>query len=398
MELRMKVSERIAKVGESATLAVTARAAQMKTQGIDVVGFGAGEPDFDTPAFIKEAAEKALDAGDTKYVPRSGKALIAAIVEKLARENKLNVDPGQVMMTLGGKHALFTACQCLVNPGDKVLIPSPYWVSYPEMVRLAGGEPVVLHTTRQNGFKITPQQVLENAKGAKILILNSPSNPTGVTYTPEELAAIADAVLKTDMIVFSDEIYEKLIFGQTKFVSFAALDPRLPERTITFNGLSKTYSMTGWRLGWAAGPKDAIGAMRRHMSHATSDAVSFAQAGALAAYTDPRGPETIESMRLEFQRRARYMTDRLNAMPGVYCVEPTGAFYCFPDVSEHFGRTLAGFEVTDSLSFARAALEGSQVALVPGDAFGEDTCVRLSFAISLEQIHKGLDRLEKLLK
>jgi aspartate aminotransferase len=393
----MKLSDRISQVAPSATLAITARAKQMQAGGIDVVNFGAGEPDFDTPAFIKDAAKKALDAGDTKYNAKSGAKLLAAIADKLARENGIRVAADQIIITFGGKHALYAAFQVLLNPGDKVLIPAPYWVSYPEQVRLAGAEPVFLPAGPEKGFKIAPGQILDAAKGARILVLNSPSNPTGVSYTPQELAEIAQAVRKTDLIVFSDEIYEKLIYGNTKFVSFATLDKSLPERTITFNGLSKTYSMTGWRLGWAAGPKDAIAAMKNLMSHETSDTVSFAQAGALEAYLSPASADAIESMRQQFEKRGRHMATRLNAIPGVRCVEPTGAFYCFPDVSSHYGRKIGGIDVTGSLSFAKAALEAANVALVPGDAFGDDRCVRLSFATGMEQIDKGLDRLAKML-
>ena len=393
----MRLSDRISQVAPSATLAITSRAKQMQAAGIDVVNFGAGEPDFDTPAFIKEAAKKALDAGDTKYNAKSGPKLVAAIAAKLARENGITAGADQIIINFGGKHSLYCAFQVLLNPGDKVLIPAPYWVSYPEQVRLAGGQPVVLPAGPEAGFKITPRQVLDAARGAKILVLNSPSNPTGVTYTPEELTAIAQAVLKTDLIVFSDEIYEKLVYGDTKFVSFAALDKALPQRTITFNGLSKTYSMTGWRLGWAAGPKEVISAMKNLMSHETSDTVSFAQAGALEAYTSPASAEAVESMRREFQKRGQHMAARLNAIGGIRCVEPTGAFYCFPDVSAHFGKTLGGVKVAGSLDFAKAALESANVALVPGDAFGDDRCVRLSFATSTAIIDKGLDRLAKML-
>ena len=393
----MDLSKRISCVGVSATIAITARAKQMQNDGIDVVSFGAGEPDFDTPPFIKQAAAKALNEGDTKYTPRAAAALKKAIAEKLAKENHLNVEPSQVLVTFGGKNALYCAFQALVDPGDKVLIPAPYWVSYPEMVKLAGGQPVILPADSSSGFKITPRQVLDAAKGAKILSLNSPSNPTGVTYTPEELAEIAQAVLKTDLFVISDEIYEKLIYGDTRFVSFATLDKRLPERTLTVNGVAKTFSMTGWRIGWAAGPQDLISAMGRLMSHATTNPVSFAQAGALEAYLSGEAAETVETMRKEFEKRGRHMAERLNAMDGVECIEPTEAFYCFPDVSAHYGRKLGNVDVTDSLGFAKAALESVNVALVPGAPFGEDRCVRLSFATSMEQIDKGLDRLEELL-
>jgi aspartate aminotransferase len=395
----MKLSNRISQVGASATLAINARAKQLKDQGVDVVSFAAGEPDFDTPQFIKDAAKAALDAGDTKYNARSAAALKKAIADKLARENELTYAPDQIIVTMGGKQAVYQACQVLVDPGDKVAIPAPYWVSYPEMVKLAGGQPLVLPTTTESGFKITPQQVLDAAAaGAKAIILNSPSNPTGVTYTPAELMGIAQAVLKTDMLALSDEIYEKLVYEQAKFVSFAALDKRLPERTVTLNGLAKTYSMTGWRLGWAAGPKEIIGAMSRLMSHETSDTVSFAQAGALAAYTSPLAAETVERMRQEFQKRGRHMAQRLNAIKGVRCVEPTGAFYCFPDVSAHYGRTLGGVKVDGSLAFAKAALEQAKIAVVDGGSFGADNCIRLSFATSMQQIDKGLDRLAELVK
>ena len=394
----MRLSKRISSVSPSATIAAAARAAEMKAAGIDVVSFGAGEPDFDTPQFIKDATKAALDAGDTKYTPRAGKALQAAIAKKLAAENDIHVKPDQVIVAFGGKNALYLACEVLIDPGEKALIPAPYWISYPEMVKLAGGQPVILPTSLDEGFKVTPQQILEHSKGAKILMLNSPSNPTSVTYTPKELAAIAEAVLKTDLIVFSDEIYEKLVYGGVKFVSFASLDKRLPERTITFNGLSKTYSMTGWRLGWAAGPTEPIAAMAKLMSQATTNPVSFAQAGALEAYTSPKAAGTIEAMRREFEKRGRHMAKRLNAIRGVKCLEPTGAFYCFPDVSSHYGRSFGGVAVKDSTSFARASLEAAKIALVAGEPFGEDRCVRLSFATSMEQIDKGLDRLQEMLK
>ncbi|KKK63987.1 hypothetical protein LCGC14_2988760, partial [marine sediment metagenome] len=367
----MELSDRINNVSPSATIAVTARAKEMEAAGVDVVSFGAGEPDFDTPDFIKAAAEAALDAGDTKYIPARAGELKAAIAEKLKRDNSLEYCPEQVQVTFGGKHALYDAFQVMVNPGDKVLIPSPYWVSYSEQVKLAGGECVFLRAGPDKGFKIAPEDILANAEGAKVLVINSPCNPTGVSYTPDELAAIAQAVLQTDLTVFSDEIYEKLIYGDTKFVSFAALDERLMERTLTINGLSKTFSVTGWRLGWLAGPQNVIKAIAKLMSHETTNPVSFAQAGALAAYTDPGAAEIVEAMRQQFEKRSVHMHQRLTAIEGVECVQPTGAFYCFPDVSAHYGRTIGGVKITGSLAFAAACLEAN-VALVPGVAFGED--------------------------
>ncbi len=393
----MKLSDRINQVGASVTIGITAKAKQMQAEGIDVVSFGAGEPDFDTPEFIKAAAVEALEADDTKYTPRSAVKLRGAIADKLRKENALDYAADQVLVTFGGKHALYELMQILLNPGDKALIPAPYWVSYPEQVKLAGGEPVFLHAGRDQGFKITPQQVLDHADEAKLLILNSPSNPTGVAYTPEELKAVAEAVLQTDLLVISDEIYENLIYGDTTFVSFATLDDRLPERTVTVNGLAKSFSMTGWRLGWAAGPEEIIGGMKRLMSHETTNPVSFAQAGALAAYTDPRAADAIEEMRRAFEKRGTHMAERLNAIDGVECLPPAGAFYCFADFSAHYGRMLGSTEVTDSVSFANACLEEAKVALVPGGAFGEDACARLSFATGLAQIDEGLDRIARLL-
>jgi aspartate aminotransferase len=394
----MKLSKRIEAVSPSATIAITTRAKEMKADGVDVVSFAAGEPDFDTPDFIKDAAKAALDAGDTKYNPKQGKALLQAISDKIKRDSGLDIPADQVVVTFGGKHALYDAFQATVDPGDGVLIPAPYWVSYPEMVSLAGGTPIFLETSLETNFKITPQQILDNASKAKILVLNSPSNPTGVTYTREELAALAEAVLQTDLMVFSDEIYEKLIYGDTEFTCFATLDKRLEERTLIVNGLAKTFSMTGWRLGWAAGPKDIITGIRKLMSHETTNPVSFAQAGAVAAYTDPQAGAAVEAMRSEFEKRGKHMAARLNAMEGVTCCEPTGAFYCFPDLSAHFGRQLGGKVVNGSLGLAAVALDEAQIAVVPGVAFGQDNCVRLSFATSMEQIDKGLDRLEALLK
>lgn len=393
----MQLSKRISSVPPSATISITMRAKELQNSGIDVVSFGAGEPDFDTPQFIKDAAVAALQAGDTKYGPKSAAALKEAIAAKLEKENNLACKANQVVVTVGAKHAIELLCQVLLDPGDKVLVPAPYWVSYPEMIKLAGGETVVIPASGENGFKITPRQILDNAAGAKAIILNSPSNPTGVTYTPEELKALAEAVLETDLLVISDEIYEKLIYGDTRFTSFAALDPRLPERTITVNGLSKSFAMTGWRLGWLAGPIEIVDGVRRLMSHQTTNPVSFAQAGALAAYNDPQGAEVVEQMRQEFEKRGIHIAQRLNAIDGVECIRPTGAFYVFPDVSAHYGRTLAGTEIGGSMDLAKVALESSNVAVVPGAPFGEDKCVRLSFATGMDQIDKGLDRLAELL-
>jgi len=393
----MRVSQRARNVPPSATLAVTSRAKELKAKGVDVVDFGAGEPDFDTPDFIKEAAIKALKAGKTKYTAESGIIeLRTAIAAKLEKENGLKYTPEQVIVNIGGKHSVYEAMQATLDPGDEVILPVPYWVTYPETIKLTGAVSKIVQTDKKNSYKITPEQ-LKNAitKKTAMLVLNSPSNPGGFTYTPEELKAIAKALEGTQVAVLSDEIYEKLIYGDTKFVSFASLSKDAYDRTLTLNGLSKTYSMTGWRLGYAAGPLEVIKAMGRLQSHMTSNAVTFAQYAAIAALTDPVADQTIEKMRAEFERRAKYMAERLNSIKGVGCPEATGAFYCFPDVSSYYGRTINGTKIGGSMDFAKALLEQANVALVPGLPFGCDENVRLSFACSIEQITKGLDRLEK---
>ncbi|HSW00198.1 MAG TPA: pyridoxal phosphate-dependent aminotransferase [Sedimentisphaerales bacterium] len=395
----MKISQRAKAVAPSATLAVTNRANELKAQGIDIVGFGAGEPDFDTPDYIKEAAIKAMKEGKTKYTPASGiPELRKAIAQKLQTENGLKYTHEQIVVNIGGKHSVYEAMQAVLDPGDEVLLPAPYWVTYPEAAGLAGATVKVLETDKKNDYKIRPEQ-LKKAIGPKstMLILNSPSNPGGFTYTPDELRALAKVLEGTNVVVMSDEIYEKLIYGDTKFISFAALSQDAFNRTLTLNGLSKAYSMTGWRLGYTAGPLDVIKAMGRLQDHMTSNPVTFAQYAAIAAM-GPQSAEAIEKMRVEFEKRGKYMAERLRAMPGVECIEPTGAFYCFPDVSSHYGRTIGGMKLTGSMDFSKALLEQANVGVVPGLPFGCDKNVRLSFATSMQQITKGLDRMEKWLK
>jgi len=392
----MKVSQRAQQVPPSATIAVTARAQELKAQGIDVVGFGAGAPDFDTPDYIKEACIQALKAGHTKYTPAAGiMELRAKIAEKLKIENGLDYAPTQVIVNMGGKHSVYEAMQAVLDPGDEVILPAPFWVTYPEAIKLAGAVARVVQTDKGNSYKLTPAQ-LKAAITSKtaMLVVNSPNNPGGFTYSPQELAALARVLEGTDIMVMSDEIYEKLVFGNTKFVSFASLSKDAFARTLTLNGFSKAFSMTGWRLGYTAGPLDVIKAMSRLQDHSTSNTVTFCQYAAIEAM-GPRQNEAIEKMRVEFEKRGRYMTDRLNATDGVECPEATGAFYCFPDVSAHYGRNMNGTTIKGSMDFAAALLEQAHVAVVPGDPFGCDRNVRLSFACSLEQITKGLDRLEK---
>jgi len=392
----MKVSKRAQEVPPSATLAVTARAQELKAQGADVVGFGAGEPDFDTPDYIKDAAIEALKAGKTKYTAAAGIIeLRTAIANKLKEENGLEYSPNQIIINIGGKHSVYEAMQAVLDPGDEVILGTPYWVTYPETIKLAGAVATIIETDKNNSYKITPSQLKEAiTEKTAMLLINSPSNPGGFTYTPEELKAIAEVLEGTKVMVLSDEIYEKLIYGDTRFVSFASLSEDAYNRTLTLNGFSKTFSMTGWRLGYTAGPLEVIKAMGRLQSHMTSNPVTFGQYAALAALGQPAG-QTIENMRKEFERRGKYMAERLNSVEGVECPEPTGAFYCFPDVSSHYGRNINGAQINGSMDFAKALLEQTNVALVPGLPFGCDNNIRLSFACSLEQITKGLDRLEK---
>jgi aspartate aminotransferase len=392
----MKVSKRAQAVLPSPTLAVTARAKQLKAQGVDVVGFGAGEPDFDTPEYIKEAAINALKSGKTKYTPTVGiPELRSAIAEKLQKENGLKYTPEQIIVNIGGKHSVYEAMQAVLDPGEEVILPSPYWVTYPEAIQLAGAKAKIIQTNKSSDYKITPAQLKKAiTKKTAMLILNSPNNPGGFTYTPDELAALAKVLEGTEISVMSDEIYEKLIYGKTKFVSFASLSEDAYKRTLTLNGLSKAFSMTGWRLGYTAGPVEVIKAMGRLQDHMTSNPVTFGQYAAIAAFGPPAN-ETVEKMRQEFERRGKYMAQRLNDIDGIECFEPTGAFYCFPDVSAHYGRTINGVKITGSMDFAKELLEQVNVALVPGQPFGCDKNVRLSFACSLEQITKGLDRLQK---
>ena len=390
------LADRMSLVAESITLAVTAKANALKKAGVDVVGFGAGEPDFDTPAFIKDAAKDALDRGVTKYTPTpSLPELKQAIAAKFQRENGLPYQPENVTVGAGGKHCLYMAFMAVLNPGDEVLIPAPYWVSYPEQAKLAGGVPKVVHGDEANGFKLTPAQLdAAITPRTKVLVLNSPSNPAGHAYTPAELKALADVVVKhPHVVVFSDEIYEKLIFDGLKFVSFATLHPDLVDRTLTFNCHSKSFAMTGWRVGYVGGPKPVIDAMNKLQSQMTSHITSFCQPAATAALTDPRGAESIEQMRQQFEARGRHMHQRLAALPHVTCVKPQGAFYCFPNVSAYYGKTVGGARLSGAVPFAAALLEQAHVAVVPGTDSGFDTHVRLSFATSMANIDKGLDRI-----
>jgi len=370
----------------------------MKAQGIDVVGFGAGEPDFDTPDHIKEAAKKALDRGFTKYTPASGmRELKEAVCRKLKEENGLEYEPDQVLISCGAKHSIFNAILALCDEGDEVILPSPYWVSYPEMIKLAQAKPVIIKTTQENNFKITSQQLEEAISSkTKLFILNSPSNPTGMIYTKDELRIISDILTEARIYCISDEIYEKIIYDGWKHTSIASLNPRIKELTILVNGVSKTYSMTGWRIGYAAGPKEIIQAMSNLQSHSTSNPTSVSQVAAIAALQSSQGE--VRRMVDEFQRRRDHIVKRLNRIPGISCLKPPGAFYAFPDISRIIGKSYNGKIIRDSISLAQLLLYEAKVAVVPGAAFGADEHLRFSYATSMENIDKGLDRVEEFVK
>jgi aspartate aminotransferase len=362
---------------------------------VDVLAFGSGEPDFGTPGPIKAAAKRALDAGHTGYAkPASGiPAARAAICEKLKRDNGLSYQPEQTIVTVGGKEALFLACVALLNPGDEVLLPVPYWVSFPEQIKLCGGKVVPLYPADPDGLRLTPEEIAAAATDrTKVLIFNSPSNPGGFAYSPDEVRGIASALSGRDIIVFSDEMYDQLRYGERReHLSFAAVSDEWYEKTITFNAASKTHSMTGWRVGYAAGPEPIIKAMAKVQSHTTSGTAHFTQHALVEALTGDQSH--VEERRAEFERRGNHMCARLNALAGVTCLEASGAFYCFPNVSGTYDR----LGIRNSLEFCDEALRNAHVALVPGIAFGSNHHVRLSFANSIAHIDQGLDRLEKLL-
>jgi aspartate aminotransferase len=393
----MKLAKRVQQLAPSPTLAITAQANALKQAGHDVIGLGVGEPDFNTPQHIIEAAKEALDKGFTKYTPSGGiLPLKQAIIEKLQKDNQLSYKPNQVTVTVGAKQALFNLFQVLLDPGDEVIIPSPYWVSYLDQVHLAGGVPVIVEGKEENLFKITPEQLKDAiTKRTKALIINSPSNPTGMVYTAEELQALGDVAVANDLIIVSDEIYEHLIYDEdVRHVSIASLGPELYERTIIINGVSKTYSMTGWRIGFAAGPEQIISAMTDLGSHSTSNATSIAQYAAVAALKGSQEP--VEAMKAEFKKRRDYVVERINAIPGLSCLKPPGAFYAFINVREALNRSNGKYATPDDWS--KALLEKALVAVVPGSAFGSKDHVRISYATSMEQLEKALDRIEKFVK
>jgi aspartate/methionine/tyrosine aminotransferase len=391
------LADRIQRIGFSPTLKISAKATAMKADGIDVIDLSVGEPDFPTPDNIKQAAKKAIDDNFTKYTANDGiLPLRKAIARKLKEENGVDYEPDEIIVSSGAKNCLYNLCVALFNRGDEAIIPAPYWVSYPAMVELAKGVPVHVQTREENGFRITPKDFSAAiSPSTKALILNNPCNPTGAAYTKDDLLELARIAADEGIVVISDEIYEKLVYDGFSFTSFAALGKKIKEQTIIVNGVSKSYSMTGWRLGYAAGPKEYIMGMSKVQSHNTSNASSISQMAALEALTGPQ--HDIKKMLTEFQIRRNYMLDRLRGIPGLSCYEPRGAFYLFPNVKSYFNKEYEGMQIRNSYGLAYYLLKQAHVAIVPGEAFGAEGFIRLSYATSMENIVKAMDRISKAL-
>ncbi len=392
------LSKKALNISPSPTLAISAKAKQMKSEGIDVIGFGAGEPDFDTPDHIKEAAVKALQEGFTKYTPAAGiPELKEAICQKLKKDNGLDYKPNQIVVSNGAKHSLDNIFASLLDPGEEVIIPTPYWVSYPEMVKLNDGIPVFIETDSSTSFKVTLEQLEKTfTSKTKAFILNSPSNPTGQVYSREELAVIADFAVKNNIFIISDEVYEKITYDEAIHTSIASLGPEISKLTIVVNAVSKTYSMTGWRIGYAATPPEVATAMGDIQSHLTSNPNSIAQKAALSAISGPQ--DCVEEMKKSFAQRRSYMVKKVKEIPYLDCLSPEGAFYLFVEVKDTFGKTFKNNKIADVDDFATCLLNEYKVAVVPGTGFGAPNYIRLSFATSQDNIQKGLERIEKFVK
>jgi aspartate aminotransferase len=393
----MKLSRRVLGIAPSATLAVDAKAKAMRQAGIDVVNFGAGEPDFDTPENIRQAAIRAINEGHTRYTPVGGTdELKDAVIAKLSRDNGLTYARSEVIVSCGGKQSFYNLCQSLFEEGDEVLLPAPYWVSYLPMIALSGATPVIVAATEQSGFRVGPQELAPHVgPRTRALVVNSPSNPTGATYTPEELERLAGFARERDLLVISDEIYERIVFDGLGAPSIATL-PGMRERTFVLNGCSKAYAMTGWRIGYLAGDPQAVAAMTKIQSQSTSNPNSVAQKAAVEALSGPQ--DSVKQMCRVFEERRDYIVGRLNAMPGVSCVKPGGAFYVFPNLGRYLGRkTPDGAALATSKDLAAWLIDEAKIAVVPGAEFGLEGFLRLSYAISMESITKGCDRLESAL-
>jgi aspartate aminotransferase len=390
-EMAVKLANRVLSLTPSTTLAITAKAKELKDQGVDVIGLGAGEPDYNTPQHILDAATRSMNEGHTKYTPSAGlPALKKAIIEKFERDQGLSYQLNEIIVGNGAKHVLYTLFQVLLNEGDEVIIPTPYWVSYPEQVKLAGGVPVYIEGLEGNQFKVTPEQIKRAiSKKTKAIIINSPSNPTGVLYTADELFELGKVCLEENILIVSDEIYEKLVYGNHKHVSIAQISPELKEQTVVINGVSKSHSMTGWRIGYAAGNSQVIEAMTNLASHSTSNPTTTAQYAAIAAYNGPQEP--VEEMRLAFEQRLEIIFDKIMAIPGFTCVKPQGAFYLYPNVKK--AAEMTGYNNVDD--FVEALLVEAKVAVVPGSGFGTPDNIRLSYATSLELLEKAVERISQ---
>lgn len=391
--MKIKISDRIAGLSESVTLAITARAKAMKAAGKDVIGFGAGEPDFDTPANIREAAVRAINEGCTRYTPVGGiPELKCAIINKFSLDNALNYTPDEVIVSCGAKHSLYNLFQALLDPGDEVIIPSPYWVTYPAVVSLTGARPVILRTSLDSGFKVSPDELRAAiTERTRAVIINSPSNPTGSLYTEAELAGLAEVACEKDILIVSDEIYEKLCYGGHPAPSIASVSEEVKARTVVVNGVSKAYAMTGWRIGYAAGPAEIIKGMAKLQSQSTSNPTSISQWAAVEALSGPQ--DAVDNMVAEFTKRRDVIVEGLRAIPGITCNSPEGAFYVFADFSARYGRSSGDGIINSSLAMAGYLLEDAGLALVPGSAFGEDGFLRISFATSMKNITSGIKRL-----
>ena len=394
----MNISRKVAGIAPSMTLSINAKEKQMKAEGIDVIGFGAGEPDFDTPQHVKDACIKAIKDGVTKYTPSEGTpALRKAIAEKLEAENGLRYSPSDIVVSCGAKHSLFNAIFTITNEGDEIIIPAPYWLTYPEQVSVSGGVPVYVHAGESTSYRVTADMIRSRVTAkTKAVILNSPSNPSGAVVDPKELEKIAALALEKKFYIISDEIYEKILYDGKKHVSIASISPEIKEQTILVNGFSKSFAMTGWRLGYTAGPKNVICAMSNFQSHSTSNPTSFAQAAAITALKD--SDLFVKTMLESFTRRRKLMVDGLNAIPGIKCLNPDGAFYVYPSIRGLIGKKKGAFVITDAMSITEYLLAEARVAVVPGTPFGSPENIRLSYATSDEKIKSGLDRMETAIK
>lgn len=396
--MNFKLSEKALNISPSVTLEITAKAKEMKEKGIEVISFGAGEPDFDTPKNIQESAIETIKEGNTRYTAASGiLELRKAICQKLKKDNNIEYNPQNIVVSNGAKHSIFNVLTAILNLGEEVIIPVPYWVSYPEMVKLAGGNPVLVETKEENGFKYNIKELKKSITNkTKAIIINSPSNPTGAVYNKEELEQIAEIAIENNIFVISDEIYEKLIYDGKKHISIASLNKEIKDLTIIINGMSKAYAMTGWRIGFAAAHEEIINVITKIQSHTTSNPCTISQYASLEGLKGDQS--TIEYMRSKFEERRNYMVERINAINGLTCKKPLGAFYVMANIAQIKGKEIRGQRINNSLDFANLLLSNAKVAVVPGIAFGTDDYIRLSYATSMENIKEGLDRIEALLR